>query len=779
MPQTPPSQLEEELARLRARVASLEAELIVRDTAVNVSDSCEDLDLLLDCRNVLDLMTDSVIIVDLSGQVLLWNKGAERLYGYTADHATGQHISLLYPPGEGDTVGKVIIPKAMAEGTFTSTRLLRHRSGQDLFVDVRLGLLKNRQGEAVGIIGCSNDATPRKIEEEGSLASILHCIPDGVTVVDRKGRFRVFNPAAELILGRGTVTHDPQQWSEAYELFRPDGVTPFPADELPLARGLRGETVREVEIAVRNPKTKSLRLISVSASPLRDGVGNIDGGIAVFRDITAQRRVELEREMTQYAVDQAADAMFWVRPNGRIHAANQAACQQLGYSREELKGMKVGEVNPTIDMRQWRETWQQFAAAGPVTAESRHRTRAGEIYPVEVSASLFRVHGKPMMCAIARDISQRKEDEKLLKESEERFRTTFEQAAVGICHVSTAGNFLRVNSKMCEILGYSREKLLKLTFQQITHPEDLAADLGQLNNMLDGSTDTYEMEKRYLRQDGSYVWGHLTVTLLRDEEGQPKYFISVVEDISVRKHAEEQLQLEDRLLRGLLELQERERRTISHEIHDGFLQYVVGADMVLESVIHSKPERCDEALPQLEKVLGYVRQAIEEGRRMIGDLRALIIDEAGVVEAITHLTSDDNFTQGLEVSFVHQVEFDRLDPMVETAIYRIVQEALTNVKRHAQVNHALVLLRQQGDTVRIEVIDKGQGFEPNSIPQDRFGVRGISQRARLFGGSGEVISAPGRGTRVIVELPISGNYGGSNGNGTGHARGNGRDLNIT
>jgi PAS domain S-box-containing protein len=129
----------------------------------------------------------------------------------------------------------------------------------------------------------------------------------------------------------------------------------------------------------------------------------------------------------------------------------------------------------------------------------------------------------------------------LLQRSEERFRATFEQAAVGMAHVGLSGQWLRVNRRLCEIVGYSRQELQDLTFQDITHPDDLAIDLGQAERLAAGRIESYSMEKRYIRRDGSVVWVNLTGSCVRDGEGRPEYHIAVVEDIDSRKRAEESL----------------------------------------------------------------------------------------------------------------------------------------------------------------------------------------------------------------------------------------------
>jgi PAS domain S-box-containing protein len=140
-----------------------------------------------------------------------------------------------------------------------------------------------------------------------------------------------------------------------------------------------------------------------------------------------------------------------------------------------------------------------------------------------------------------------------LTESEARFRATFENAAVGIAHVGPDGSWLRVNRRLCEIAGYARDELLAKTFQDITHPDDLEADLAQLRRMRDSGIDTYNREKRYLRKDGSTVWVRLTVGSVRKEDGGIAYFISVVEDISEQKRAEIALRESEERFRGIFE----------------------------------------------------------------------------------------------------------------------------------------------------------------------------------------------------------------------------------
>ncbi len=138
------------------------------------------------------------------------------------------------------------------------------------------------------------------------------------------------------------------------------------------------------------------------------------------------------------------------------------------------------------------------------------------------------------------------------RESEARYRATFEQAAVGMAHVGLDGRWLRVNARLCEMLGYTAPQLMAKTFQDITHPDDLDADLAQVDRIVAGEVATYAMEKRYLRRDGSVLWGNLRVSLLRGPDGQPGHLIAVVEDISRGKQAEEALRASQRRLEDLV-----------------------------------------------------------------------------------------------------------------------------------------------------------------------------------------------------------------------------------
>lgn len=172
---------------------------------------------------------------------------------------------------------------------------------------------------------------------------------------------------------------------------------------------------------------------------------------------------------------------------------------------------------------------------------------------VEVTATPFAYKGDTAIQVILRDISERVESDSLLRETQQRFRATFNQAAVGIALVAPDGRWLQVNQRFCDITGYSSHELLQLTFQDVTYPDDLPADLRYVEQMLSGQISDYMMEKRYIRKDKSNIWVNLTVSLVKDEQDKPKYFISLVEDISARKNSEEEIKVINTRLQVLIE----------------------------------------------------------------------------------------------------------------------------------------------------------------------------------------------------------------------------------
>ena len=225
----------------------------------------------------------------------------------------------------------------------------------------------------------------------------------------------------------------------------------------------------------------------------------------------------------------------------------------------------------------------------------------------------------------------RKRSDRHLRESEEVNRATFEQAAVGIAHIDTDGRWLRVNDRYCAIVGYSREELLRMSFQDITHPDDVEADLNQMRRVLSSEVETYSREKRYLRKDRSLVWIHLTVSLVRDSAGEPRHFISVAEDITERKRAEEEVQ------RMRLQLWHADRvaqtgaitASLAHELNQPLTGILSTAQAGLRFMARENPD-----LAEIHGILTNIVHDTKRAGAIINGLRSMLRQKATAREPI-------------------------------------------------------------------------------------------------------------------------------------------------
>jgi signal transduction histidine kinase len=221
---------------------------------------------------------------------------------------------------------------------------------------------------------------------------------------------------------------------------------------------------------------------------------------------------------------------------------------------------------------------------------------------------------------------------------------------------------------------------------------------------------------------------------------------------------EDKLWHERARLKQMLDLQERDRKLIAYEIHDGLVQDMTAALMHLQASrhkAHTDGARPSESVEDLDVATRLLQRAIAEARRLINDLRPPNLDDGALVPAIEHLIDDVQRLSSLSVAFVHDVPAAAIAPALQNVVFRIIQEALTNVHRHSGARRAEVELIHREGRLQIVVRDRGRGFTPQNVPPARYGLLGLQDRARLFGGHARIESAPGKGTTITVDLPLT------------------------
>ena len=209
-------------------------------------------------------------------------------------------------------------------------------------------------------------------------------------------------------------------------------------------------------------------------------------------------------------------------------------------------------------------------------------------------------------------------------------------------------------------------------------------------------------------------------------------------------------------VRRVLREHEFDRRLLALDLHDGLMQYVIGALMHLDALHDRHAPLAPDAQNQLDRARSLMRQAVVEGRRLIAGVRPPIIDEKGLTEALKDLVARNQRSSPIAIELEVATGGRRYSPLIEGMVYRIVQEALTNIQRHSQSPRALVrLIDDEDEGLRLEVRDWGVGFKVGQTGSNSHGLDGIHERTKWLGGRCEVISAPGEGTSIIVRLPLS------------------------
>ncbi|WP_137974168.1 EAL domain-containing protein [Pseudomonas sp. F(2018)] len=522
---------------------------------------------------------------DRERRVIFWNQASTQLYGYDVADAMGRRLEeLIIPPSMRNQVVSDIQSWMIGGPAIPAAELtLQHRDGSEVHVYSSHLILRNTRNQVelycVDIdLGQQKSAHQELEASEARYRELVEQLHEAIFLTDSGGRLTFVNPAWQTITG----------YSIRESIGRP--LLDFIEDDQREAAGLHIAAVVAHqqsswlgELRLRDaggrPHWVSLRL---AAGPqhglgLRGSLSDIherrhtqalqEARNAVLDRMLAQRPLQeslsdmalrLERISPEMLVSilRLDDGVLRVLAAPSLPAIYTATVEGMS-ARLELgscgHAAASGELTIVEDIHNhpnWTEFREQAQLAGlracwslPFKNDQQEVLGVFGIYyrrqsrpsreDIELVTEFTRLAGIAVR-------QQQRDAERL--QSELRFRATFEQAAVGIAHLAPDGHWLRVNQRLCQMLDYSREQLLELTFQDITHPGDLDKDLDLTRQLLSGELQRLTLEKRYLRRDGKVLWAHLSATLVRHTNGEPHYFISVVEDIGVRKQQERALQ---------------------------------------------------------------------------------------------------------------------------------------------------------------------------------------------------------------------------------------------
>ncbi len=369
--------------------------------------------------------------------------------------------------------------------------------------------------------------------------------------------------------------------------------------------------------------------------------------------------------------------------------------------------------------------------------------------------------GKPWrLVGAAQDITERRVAELRLRESEARFRAVFERAALGIGLIDLQGRFLSVNNAFQEMLGYGEEEFRGKRIDELSHADDRKRDLELFREVASGRRESYQMEKRYQRKNGQYLWCRMTSSLVQDPEGRPFYAVGMIEDITQRKEAEMQLQESEKKLRHLasqlMSAQEDERKRISRELHDELGQALLVLKLQARGIKKELPPNEQHLHEECEGILTNLDEVVDKVRRLSHDLSPMIVEDLGLSAALQHLIGEFCKHNRLVCDF-QEIDLDDLFPVeAQVAIYRIFQECLTNIGKHSQATRMAVSMDRRRDRVSFLIRDNGKGCEAEARRRGRgLGLVAMEERARMVGGDLSVQSGKGQGASISFEIPYS------------------------
>jgi two-component system sensor histidine kinase NreB len=454
-----------------------------------------------------------------------------------------------------------------------------------------------------------------------------------------------------------------------------------------------------------------------------------------------------ELEDLKYALDESSIVAI-TNPQGLISYVNDKFCEISKYSREELLGKDHRIINSGYhSIEFFKNLWETIASGKVWKGDIKNRAKDGTFYWVNTTIVPFlNDEGKPYQhLAIRTEITEHKRIEEKLHSSLNDLidlKAALDVSSI-VAMTDVQGRINYVNDTFCEVSKYSREELLGKDHRIINSGYHSKEFFGNLWRTI-ASGKVWKGDIKNRAKDGTFYWVNTTIVPFLNDKGKPYQYLAIRTEVTERKRVEEELKM---MMTKMITVQEEERKKVSSDLHDGIGQSLYS---LLISVNRLSSELDHPLLGQMQ---GEVSQLIEEIRGIAWELRPSVLDDLGLVPAIRSFIQRFSKHYGIRVHF-HCSLTKRLDVQVETSIYRIIQEALTNIRKYAVVEEAFVHINETDGNVQVLIEDKGKGFNPEQQIRG-VGLFSMEERARVAGGSVQVYSRHGEGTRVSLYIPVA------------------------
>jgi PAS domain S-box-containing protein len=483
-------------------------------------------------------------------------------------------------------------------------------------------------------------------------------------------------------------------------------------------------------------------------------------GLSVlFRDITKRKMTELALKKTELRYralfEQASDAIMITDHNGDFLDVNTSLCKMFGYTKEELMGANIGTLIDPEELRTDPIQFKAILAGQPILRERRMLHRDGTIIEVEANVKLI-PDGRVL--AIARDITERKKAAlQIVKEKE--ISDSIINSLPGVFLIrELGGKILRWNRQLETISGYSGKEIAEL--EQFTFIEEKDKEHVRQRVKILLAEGRSASEITAITKDGTRIPFYITGIVIQFE-GKICLMIMGI-DISERVAATEELQRANEQLHHLSaylqNVREEERTGIAREIHDELGQQLTGLKMDISWAM-KKANETELVQEKLSAMSRLVDQTIATVRRISSELRPSILDDLGLSDALDWQSTEFQKRYSIEARFQSRVAELQVSPNLVTGLFRIYQESLTNVARHAEAKKVDASLRLVDNNLVLEVSDDGKGFDTETAGAKKtFGLMGIRERTLMMGGTCTILSSRNKGTTVTISVPMVANH---------------------
>ena len=501
--------------------------------------------------SIVESLENSVISVDFNTNIITWNKGAERLYGYRAEEVIGKPLNMLDVPEDLKQVPANIedIKQGEIVKVYETERI--QKDGHHIHLSITVSPVKNDKGEIIGVSTIAKDISRRKRSEN--------------TLRENESRFNAALDIAKLGTFEWNVRTDAvvldEQSCEIFGFAKGEGTrakeifdrihpSEFERVFAEAQAAIRTMSRLETEYRINLPDGTIRTITSISeAVPGEDGKTEKMSG--VFKDITPRKRSEESlrqaHERITDILQSITDCFFALDTEGRFIFLNSQTESYFGIPKERMLGQTLTEVFPKLKGHEiLRRQEQAMTERKPVHFET--------VSPV--TGKWVELHFYPTTDGIAayfRDVTKRKTSEAALRESEDRFRALVSQATAGITQTDQSGRFIFVNDRYCEIVGYTRDELLNMRMQDISAPEIVPANVKLYQRMWQEGTP-FVIEKQYIRKDGARVWVNNSVARVAGADGNTESVVCVTIDITERKQMEKALRISEERLRLAIDI---------------------------------------------------------------------------------------------------------------------------------------------------------------------------------------------------------------------------------